>query len=132
MSSSIHIPPADLRTRLWKSVEAKWKEILGKHVVPISTTPNGTPPGPSHEERPLSVADLKQKNSTTAFKFIHANPWLGTFQGASVLGDIKVKGYVEVSREAFNASQGRDVRDWTHIGGVGEDVVEESNRKSRS
>jgi hypothetical protein len=50
---------------------------------------------------------------------VSANPLEATFIGASLLGDVKVKGFVEVSREAFNSSQGRNVMDWSFVGGVG-------------
>jgi hypothetical protein len=66
------------------------------------------------------------------FRFLNASPLEATFQGGSLLGDIKVKGLVEVSREAFNGSQGRGVLDWSFVGGLGDEGVEESKRKSRS
>jgi actin-related protein 10 len=51
------------------------------------------------------------------------------FLGASLLGDLKVRGFAEVSRDAFNACQGRNVPDWTFVSGGNEDV--EEKRKSR-
>jgi hypothetical protein len=65
------------------------------------------------------------------FRFLNASPLEATFQGGSLLGDVKVKGLVEVSREGFNGSQGRGVLDWSFVGGLGEEGVEESKRKSR-
>jgi hypothetical protein len=120
-----------LRTRLQNSLEMKWKEKVDKRV-PQTTTVEGSPPGSSYGDELLSVRDLSSKESKRAFKFIQANPLEATFQGASLLGDIKVKGLLEVQREAFNNSQGRDLRDWTQVGGVGEEGVEESKRRSRT
>jgi actin-related protein 10 len=65
------------------------------------------------------------------FKFLAANPLEATFLGASLLGDVKVRGLVEVTREGFNSSQGRGVMDWSFVGGIGEDEVEEGKRRSR-
>lgn len=65
------------------------------------------------------------------FRFLNASPLEATFQGGSLLGDIKVKGLVEVSREGFNGSQGRGVMDWSFVDRLGEEGVEESKRKSR-
>jgi len=122
-----------LRSRLQKDLEMMWEEKLGRRVLKKTTTPEASPPTSSHEERTLSIADLTPKTSKKFFRFVQANPLEATFQGASLLGDIKVKGFVEVHREAFNSSQGRDVRDWTEVGGVaGDDGVEETKRKSRS
>ena len=65
----------------------------------------------------------------STFKFIAANPREATFLGSSLLGDVKVRGLVEVSREGFNSSHGRGVMDWSFVGGLGEGGVEESKRK---
>ena len=123
------------RSRVHASLETKWFEKVARKGIHRSTTPEGTPPSTARgmeEDTPLTMGDLSPRKRFGAFKFIQANPLEATFQGASLLGDVKVRGIVEVSRETFNNSQGRGVRDWTHVGGLGEDGVEESNRKSRS
>lgn len=123
-----------LRTRLQKSFESAWTEKVPKPMSLRSTTPEGTPPGsPTVEpvlEAPLSIAELSQKNSFP-FRFVATNPLEATYRGASLLGDIKVRGLVEVSREGFNSSHGRSVKDWSYVGGLGDEGVEESKRRSR-
>lgn len=84
-------------------------------------------------EQPLLVADLTpRKKRTGVFRFVGANPLEATFVGGSLLGDVKVKGLAEVTREWFNSSQGRGVSDWSILGGMSEEGVEESKRKSRT
>lgn len=120
-----------LRTRLHATLESMWKQKTRQ--APVSTTPEGSPP-PSPfaiRDTPLSVTDLTPRKKVGMFRFIAANPTETTFIGASLLGDVKVRGLVEVSREAFNSSQGRGVMDWTFVGESGEETVEESKRKSK-
>jgi len=121
-----------LRTRLQNNLEAMWLEKFPKLV--RSTTPEMTPPAsPVKGESPLSVADLTpRKKVKGTFRFVTANPLEATFMGGSLLGDVKVKGLVEVTREGFNGSHGRGVSDWSILGGMGEEGVEESKRKSRT
>jgi hypothetical protein len=120
-----------LRTRLQNTLETMWLEKFPKPV--RSTTPEMTPPASSVKgEMPLSVADLTLRKKTGTFRFVAANPLEATFVGGSLLGDVKVKGLVEVTREGFNNSHGRGVLDWSILGGIGEEGVEESKRKSRT
>ena len=92
-----------MRSRIQKSLEKAWKQNF-------------------------KITDTVDKS---LFRFLNASPLEATFQGGSLLGDVKVKGLVEVSREGFNGSQGRGVLDWSFVGGLGEEGVEESKRKSR-
>ena len=117
-----------LRTRLQKSLESTWTQRFNPEK--RSTTPDFTPPGTPNQQT-LSLADLTPKKKVMTFKFVNANPLEATFLGASLLGDVKVRGLVEVLREGFNSNQGRGVMDWTFVGGLGEEGVEESKRKSR-
>jgi len=122
-----------LRTRLQNTLEAKWTEKFPKQK--RSTTPEMTPPASpakAQEEKQLSIADLTPRKKTGVFRFVAVNPLEATFVGGSLLGDVKVKGLVEVTREGFNNSQGRAVPDWSILGGVSEGGVEESKRKSRT
>ena len=92
-----------------------------------------TPPAsPVKGEMPLSVADLTPRKKVSTFRFVATNPLEATFVGASLLGDVKVKGLVEVTRDGFNGSHGRGVSDWSILGGMGEEGVEEGKRKSRT
>lgn len=118
-----------LRTRIQTTLESTWVEKFGNKAV-RSTTPDFTPPG-SPSSKPLSIADLTPKKKSSMFRFVKTNPLEATFLGASLLGDVKVKGLAEVSREGFNSSQGRGVMDWSFVGGLDEGV-EESKRKSRA
>lgn len=119
-----------LRTRLRDSLLSAWEERA--EIVPRSTI--------HHEmvssSQPLDndsglKGDLKLAKTGEIFKFLAANPLEATFLGASLLGDVKVRGLVEVSREGFNSSQGRGVMDWSFVGGIGEDQVQEGKRRSR-
>ena len=126
-----------VRTRLQKSLESLWEGQCRKSAPPLkSSTPEGTPPpSPLQQnipEAPLSVADLTTQKKTSNFRFIATNPLEATFLGASLFGDVKVRGLTEVSREGFNSSHGQGVMDWTFVGGLGDEGVEESKRKSRS
>jgi hypothetical protein len=117
-----------LRTRLRNELERAWDVKSGKV---RSTTPETEPPGleEGQEGAVLSMADLAPVKSHT-LKFITVNPLEATFLGGSMLGDIKVKGFTEVSRDEFNSNHGQGVSDWTFIGGVGDDGVDESIRRS--
>ena len=111
-----------LRTRISTGLKRRWQAQSLK----ISTTPINSPPGTPTKE--LTLEDLASRKE---IRVIKANALEATFIGASVLGDIKVKGFGEVSRESFNLCQGRNVMDWTFVGGTGDDSVEESKRRSR-
>lgn len=125
-----------LRTRLQNSVESIWEEKYGRVGSVRSTMSDETPytsPSRQHNQgTPLPVADSASVKKRPSFKFIATNPLEAVFIGASLLGDVKARGSVEVSREAFNSSHGRGVTDWTFLGGLKEDGIEENNRKSRS
>ena len=120
-----------LRTRLQNTLEAKWTDKFPKPE--RSTTPELSPPGSPVQggEKPLSVADLTPRKKLGMFRFVSANPLEATFMGGSLLGDVKVKGISEVTREGFNSSHGTGVLDWSIVGGIGDQGVEESKRKSR-
>lgn len=117
-----------LRTRLKNTVESLWSTRIRK--TKTSTTPEGSRPS-SYDGKTLEVGDLQEKKESGAFRFIKANALEATFLGGSLLGDLKIKGLNEVSREAFNSSHGRGVGDWTFVGGDGYEEVEESKRGSR-
>lgn len=122
-----------IRTRIQTTLESTWAEKFGKTAMMRSTTtPDFTPPGSPSSEQPLSIADLTPKKKLSKFRFVAANPLEATFLGASLLGDVKVRGLVEVSREGFNSCQGRGVMDWSFVGGFREEGVEESKRKGRN
>jgi actin-related protein len=119
-----------LRTRLKNSLQAAWQDKV--KLVPASTTRDEMLPGSvsSAKDSGTDRGSTSRKRGET-FKFLATNPLEATFLGASLLGDVKVRGLVEVSREGFNSSQGRGVMDWSFVGGVGEDQVEEGKRRSR-
>jgi Actin len=111
-----------LRTRLRNDLQKAWDLGVARPTTPVSVS------GVEGEE--LSMADLSGGRES-ALRFCQAEALEATFWGGSMLGDIKVRGLVEVTRDGFNGSFGRGVGDWSFIGGVGEDVVEEGKRRSR-
>jgi actin-related protein 10 len=106
-----------VRTRITGGLQRIWRDKTGR-----STTPPGNP-------GELTLEDLSAMKTVRA---VRANALEGTLIGASLLGDVKVKGLCEVTREGFNSSGGRNVMDWTFVGGGGEESVEESKRRSRA
>jgi actin-related protein 10 len=117
-----------LRSRLQSSLETAWDAIKSKGTTKKPAEDNESSPF----VEPPYVSDLSQGKKLSYFRFIQSNPTDACFMGASLLGDVKVRGLTEISRESFNSSQGRNVGDWTFVGGSEEQTVEDSKRRSRS
>ena len=116
-----------LQMRLRKDLERAWDALLGTVETGRSTTPEEIRGGGEEE---LSMTDLAPTKRKSALRFLATSPLEATFLGGSMLGDIKVKGFAEVTRDGFNNSRGRGVVDWSFIGGVGVGSVEEGKRRS--
>ena len=116
-----------LRTRLRNDLVRLWDAKLRTVGTGRSTTPEEVR-GRGEEE--LSVTELAPVKSKSALRFLATSPLEATFLGGSMLGDIKVKGFTEVTRDGFNNSHGRGVGDWSFIGGMGDGGVEQGKRKS--
>ena len=113
-----------LRTRLRNDLARLWDAKLGTVGMGRSTTPDEVRGG--GEE--LSITELAHVKGKSALRFLATSPLEATFLGGSMLGDIKVKGFTEVTRDEFNSSRGRAVVDWSFIGGVGDAGVEGKRR----
>jgi Actin len=119
-----------LCSRLQKQLNATWLDKYGKSdpdSVKATDQHLSNPEIPGNEP-PLLISDLEPPMNTSPFKFVATNPVEAEFVGASFLGDVKVRGLLEVSREGFNNSHGRDVKDWTFVGDWGVKSVEETKR----